>query len=116
MSEPMVYLENLPNPALRSWVRALWYCRAPEVPHRRESVLPNGCMQIILNLSGNYLTDCGQDGKANRRLPPAIIVGTRIRYEVVDTADMRELAGVVFEPGGFAGLFRERADLFFGRS
>lgn len=110
----MIYLEKSPNPLLRVWVRTLWYCRA-HVSHHRERVLPNGCMQIILNLSRNYLTDCGEDGKANRRLPRAIIVGTRARYEVVDTADMEELAGILFQPGGFAGLFRERADLFFER-
>ena len=73
-------------------------------------------MQIILNLSGRYLTDCGEDGKANRRLPRAIVVGTRARYGVVDTADMEEMVGILIEPGGFAGLFRERADLFFERS
>jgi AraC-like DNA-binding protein len=70
-------------------------------------------MQIILNLSRSYLTDCGEDGQGNGRLPRAIIVGTRARYEVVDTADIEELAGIIFQPGGFAGLFRERADLFF---
>jgi AraC-like DNA-binding protein len=73
-------------------------------------------MQIILSLSRSYLTECGEDGKANRRLPPAIVAGTRVRYEVVDTADMEELAGIWFQPGGFAQLFRERADLFSGRS
>jgi AraC-like DNA-binding protein len=73
-------------------------------------------MQIILNLSRNYLTDCGEDGKASRRLPRAIVVGTRARYEFVDTVDMEEMVGILIEPGGFAGLFRERADLFFERS
>jgi len=73
-------------------------------------------MQIILNLSRSYLTDCGEDGKASRRLPRAIIVGTRARFGVVDTADMEEMVGILIEPGGFAGLFRERADLFFERS
>jgi len=73
-------------------------------------------MQIILNLSRRYLTDCGEDGKANGRLPQAIVVGARARYKVVDTADMEEIVGIVFQPGGFAGLFRERADLFFERS
>jgi AraC-like DNA-binding protein len=29
---------------------------------------------------------------------------------------MAELAGVVIEPGGFAGFFRERSDLFFEKS
>jgi len=112
----MICLEKAPNPLLRSWVRTLWYCRAPLVAHNRERVLPNGCMQIILNLSRNYLTDCGEDGKPDRRLPRAIVVGTRARYAVVDTTDMEEIVGIVIEPGGFAGLFRERADLFFERS
>jgi AraC-like DNA-binding protein len=112
----MVYLAEAPNPLLRSCVRTLWYCRVPHVAQHRERVLPNGCMQIILNLSRSYLTDCGEDGNANRRLPRAIVVGTRARYAVVDTADMEEIVGIVIQPGGFAGLFRERADLFFERS
>jgi len=115
-SDPMVYLEVAPNPPLRSWVRSLWYCRASRVSHRRERVLPNGCMQIILNLSRNYLTDCGEDGKTNGHLPRAIVVGARARYGVVHTADMEEMVGILIQPGGFAGLFRERADLFFERS
>src|SRR6204780_3340947 len=115
-SEPIVFLEELPNPPLRSWVRSLWYCRTPRFSHGRERVLPNGCMQIILNLSRSYLTDCGEDGKANRRLPRAIVVGTRERYGFVDTADMEEMVGILIEPGGLAALFRERADLFFERS
>jgi AraC-like DNA-binding protein len=112
----MVYLQKAPSPLLRSCVRALWYCRAPHVVRHRERVLPNGSMQIILNLSRSHLTGCGEDGKADRRLPPAIVVGTRLRYEVVDTADMEELAGIWFQPGGFTELFRERANLFFERS
>jgi AraC-like DNA-binding protein len=112
----MIYLERVPSPLLRSWIRTLWYCCAPNIPWGRQRVLPNGCMQIILNLSGRHLTDCGEDGKANKRLPPAIIVGARARYETIDTADMEELVGIVIQPGGFAGLFRERADLFCDRS
>lgn len=112
----MVYLTAEPNPHLISCVRTLWYCRAPRVAHHRERVLPNGCMQIILNLSRSYLTDCGEDGKVDRRLPPAIVVGARARFEVVDTADMEELVGVVIQPGGFTRLFGERADLLFERS
>jgi hypothetical protein len=88
----MVYLEEPPSPILRSWIRSLWYCRAPAIAHRRERVLPNGCMQIVLNLSRDYLTDCGEDGVAKGRLAEAIIVGARARYEVVDTLDMEELA------------------------
>ena len=112
----MIYFEQPPTRDLQPWIRSLWYCRAPDVPHRRERVLPNGCMQIVMSLSRAHLTDCGEDGTITRRLPRAIVVGVRARFEVIDTADMEELVGVAFHPGGFARLFRERADLFFEQS
>ena len=112
----MLYLEHAPNPLLRSCVRTLWYCRAPEISHHRERVLPNGCMQIVINLSRDFLTDCHEDGSIRGRVPRAIVVGARGRFEVIDTADMEELVGIAFCPGGFARVFRERADLFFEQS
>ncbi len=111
----MIYLERAPGPALRPWLRSLWYCRAPDVCHNRERVLPSGCIQIILNLAKNYLTDCPSK-TTTVRLPPAIIVGTRRSYELIVTSDLAELVGIVVEPGGFAKFFRERADLFFEQS
>lgn len=112
----MIYLERAASGRLRPWVRSLWYCSAPECAHQRERVLPNGCIQIVLNLSRGYLTDCGPDGQRQARLPAAIVVGARARYEVIDTGDLADIAGIVIEPGGFAGLFGERADLFFEQS
>lgn len=113
---PMLYLEKTPSAMLSPWVRTLWYCRAPDVPCGRERVLPNGCIQVVLNLRGDSLTDCGDDGTASSRMSRAIVVGARARYEVIDTSDLAELVGVVVRPGGFARLFRERADLFFEQS
>lgn len=112
----MIYLEQAPSPTLRPWIRSLWYCRMPRATRGRERVLPNGCIQVLVNLARNYLTECTEDGSVERRLPHAIIVGARSRFEVIDTADMAELAGIVIAPGGFARLFRERADLFFEQS
>jgi AraC-like DNA-binding protein len=112
----MFYLEKTPSAVLAPWVRSLWYCKAPGVAYGRERVLPNGCIQIVLNLCGESLTDCGDDGAASERLARAIVVGARGRYEVIDTSDLAEVAGIVIRPGAFARLFRERADLFFEQS
>ena len=112
----MIYLQKIPDPPLRPWIRTLWYCRAPQLPHRRERVLPGGCMQIILNLARSHFTERREDGTPQGRIPGAVILGARAGYDVVDTAEMEELAGICFEPSGFAGLFRERADLFFEQS
>jgi AraC-like DNA-binding protein len=73
-------------------------------------------VQILVNLASNYLTECGDSADITERLPRAILVGPRGRYEVIDTRDMAELAGLVIEPGGFAGFCRERSDVFFEKS
>ncbi len=72
-------------------------------------------MQLVVSLSRDYLTDC-QDGSVDRPTAPAILVGARRHYELINTADLDELVGVVIEPGGFTGLFRDRADLVFEQS
>ncbi len=115
LASTMVYFQRTPAPALQPWVRSLWYCRAPSVSHTHERVLPNGCIQIVLNLARDHLTDCSND-LLESRLPPAIVVGARQCYELIATKDLTELAGIVVEPGGFAGLFRTPADLLFQRS
>ena len=112
--ERITYLELKPSPVLRPLVRSIWYCRAPNVTHTHERVLPNGCAQIIVNLVPRNLTDCS--GHAAATLAPAIIVGAHARYHVIDTTDLTELAGFIVEPGGFAALFSDRADLFFEKS
>jgi AraC-like DNA-binding protein len=112
----MLYLEKKLSPVLLPWVRTLWYCNAPSVPHGRERILPNGCLEILLNLHSDTLTDCGVNGAADVQTGRAIVLGARARYEVVDTADMAELMGIVIRPGGFGRFFRERADLFFEQS
>jgi len=112
----MLFLNRPPSPALQPFIRMLWYCRALGLPFARERVLPNGCMQILINLSRDYLTDCGDDGTSNLRQPQTMISGARARYEIIDTGDLNDLAGIVIEPGGFPGLFRERADLLFNLS
>lgn len=111
----MVYFQRAAAPVLRPWVRSLWYCRAPSLDHSYQRVLPNGCIQIVINLAGGFLTNCTDD-LVESKLPAAIVVGARQRYELIATQDLAELAGIIVEPGGFAGLFRERADLLFENS
>ena len=111
----MIYIEWPPAAPLNEHVRMLWYTRAPQVPHQRERILPNGCIQVILNLARDFLWDCTDDGGASR-VAAALIVGPRSKYEIVNSSDMADLIGLVLEPGGFAPLFSEAADRFANRS
>jgi AraC-like DNA-binding protein len=113
----MIYLERSPSPPLAGFIRTLWYTRAPGQPHRRERVLPNGCMQVVITLAADALTDCDENSAAGcRPIPPAILVGARGRYEVIHTRDFAELVGVIFRPGGLGPWLRLSADDFFERT
>lgn len=114
--ERVIYLERIPAAPLSQSVRMLWYTRAPHVAHQRERVLPNGCVQIVINLARDFLLDCVEDSPQVHRMAPALIVGARSIYETVDCSDMADLAGVVFHPGGFACFASDPVDRFSNRS
>jgi AraC-like DNA-binding protein len=85
------------------------------VGHRHERVLPSGCAQVVLSLSRDFLTDC-LEGGSEQRTAPALMVGQRSAYEIIATADLVDLAGVLFMPGALPALVADRADLLSNRS
>jgi AraC-like DNA-binding protein len=110
----LLFLEHTPAPPLNRFVRSNWYARAPQPGHRVERILPTGNTQVLINLANDYLHDC-QEGKPLRKSPPAVIAGGRSVYEIVNTADMADLIGIVFEPGRFPAFVSDAADLFSNR-
>ena len=111
----MIYLEHTPAAPLNRCIRKLWYARVLDMPHSRERVLPTGRVQVILNLSRDFLLDC-PEGLPAHPSPPYLIVGARSSYEIIDTYDMAALIGIVFEPGGFAPFASDAVDLFSNRN
>jgi len=111
----MLFLERVPAAPLDGFIRVLWYAQAREVAHRRERVLPTGCVQVILNLERDFLLDC-PEGASDLRMPPALVVGARSAYEIIDSSDMADLIGIVFAPGGFAPFAADAVDLFSNRT
>ncbi len=111
----MLYLERIPAPPLSEFIRVLWYTRVTHASHRRERVLPSGCAQVILSLARDFLLDC-PEGEPDRRVVPALVVGPRSVYEIVDTSDMADLIGILFAPGGFGVFSGDATDLFTNRT
>jgi AraC-like DNA-binding protein len=111
----VIYLEHKPAPPLNRLVRSLWYARAPHPAHRRERILPNGCTHVILNLARDFLHDCPENQPVVRSAP-SLVVGSRSIYEIVDTSDMEDLIGMIFEPGGFPAFAADAAHLFSNRT
>jgi AraC-like DNA-binding protein len=96
----LLYLERIPAAPLAPFIRTLWYARVSQASHARERILPTGCVQVILNLARDYVLDCPEN-LPDVRKPPALVVGARSIYEIVDTSDMADLIGIVFTPAGF---------------
>ncbi len=111
----MLYFERIPTGPLARYVRVLWYARDHDLVPRRERILPSGCLQVILNLARNFLLDC-PTGSRDRRMPPALIVGARSVYEIVDASDMADLIGIVFAPGGFVSFAGDAVHHFSNQS
>jgi AraC-like DNA-binding protein len=111
----LLYLERIPAAPLNGFIRSLWYAQARPAAHHRERVLPTGRVQVILNLARDFLLDC-PEGLSDKRMPPALVIGARSIYEVIDGSDMADLIGIVFKPGGFAAFASDAVDLFSNRS
>ncbi len=109
----MIYLERKPQPALAPFIESLWYCCDPHASRGRQMILPSGHMQIVISLGAPNLTDCSAGLLAPAQPQSfAVLVGIYSRYQVIDTADLAHLIGIVFRPGGTMPFFAERTDLF----
>jgi AraC-like DNA-binding protein len=90
--------------------------------HCMERVLPSGSMQMIVNLAHETIADLRPLARAMQRgdaLPAAgeplaasVLVGMQTRYVLIDTAELDEVMGVVFEPGALLQFTAESADAF----
>lgn len=107
----MIYLERIPAAPLSDHIRLLWYASAKQVGHTRERVLPNGCVQVIINLARDFIWEYA-GGSQRRPIAPSLIVGARPTYEIVDTSDMADLVGILFKPGAFSCFVRDAVDRF----
>lgn len=111
----MIYLEREPGPELRPWVRVLWYAQGADFGHQRERVLPTGRAQVILNLARDFFIDCAE-GVVAPPSAPALMVGQRSVFEIIDTSDLADLIGIVFEPGALPVFLADAADQVTNRS
>ena len=106
-----------PGAALAFLVEKLWYCDG----HRRgqgtqQVLLPDGRFQLVISLAEgpiNALIDpMGDDGE----IAPALVVGIRSRFNIIDTAKLGSAMGVVFRPGGVHALLDAPTDAFHNKN
>lgn len=97
------------SPALAPFVESFWHFTS-DWTHRRERILPNGTMQLLVNLHEDELRTYEVGGTEPRRMGGAAIAGAYGRAFGIDTDEQRCVVGVAFRPGGAAPFFREPCD------
>jgi len=93
---------------LSGFVEVLWFYEGAARAHAFERLLPDGSMELIINLREDEVRVWDRrDLSHYERLDGATLVGPHSEYFVIDTAEQQSVMGVHFRSGGafpFLGL------------
>jgi hypothetical protein len=89
-----MYQQFQPNQSLQSYIDAYWTvdvdCAATE------TLMPDGCTDVILNFGDDFYTDSGRLKMEHRKI---YLVGTMTRYKNISRSPASKLTGIRFKPG-----------------
>jgi AraC-like DNA-binding protein len=86
---------------LAGFVDLLWFYEGPARPHKMERLLPDGSVELVINLADDEVRVYDRlDQRRYERLPGAVLIGPHSDFFVIDTAEQQCVAGVHFRPGG----------------
>jgi AraC-like DNA-binding protein len=104
----MLYVHKHPAPPLDAFVESVWLCRNAARPRALERVLPSRGAQLIVNLAEDEtrVYQCSTQGVSSRTLLGSILSGIATRFQIIDTDEQENVAGVVFRPGGIQAFTR----------
>ena len=102
------FRKKVPSWPLSEFVECFWYFQGTPRAHEFERILPDGSVEVVINLRDDRLQvydrqSCAPAGHVRG----ALISGPRSEYFVIDTAQQLSTIGVHFKPGGafpFLGL------------
>jgi hypothetical protein len=108
---PLPLANYKPGPPLDRFVECLWLWDGQARPHAMERILPDGSMQIVVNLAEDriplYDRATGAPAGSTRGV---ILCGPRTGHTVIDTASQRAVFGFHFKPGGLLPFLRMPLD------
>src|SRR5262245_6923482 len=103
----MIFRIYPPRPPVAHFVVFLWYYEGAEMPHAKERILPDGRMELLINLREDSIqVDNGEHPDRFEKLPGAILSGIYTQSFVIDTACQQQIMGVNFKAGGAFPFFK----------
>jgi AraC-like DNA-binding protein len=96
----------IPPPPLSNFVQLLWLYEGYTQPHDKERILPDGSMELVINLVDNHSRVYDRKNPSEfQTTHGALLVGVQSNYFVIDTAEQFSVMGVHFKPGGAFPFF-----------
>jgi len=100
----MPYKEFKPDPVLSPYIDAFWEVTSDETKSFTERILPDCCIDIIVNLGTDVMADDRGVIMKNER---AYLIGTMTRYKNTVREPGTRLIGIRFKPAGFVHIFNQ---------
>jgi len=98
----MIYQQFDPHPALMPYIDAYWIAKGDSSGPNTERILPDGCIDIILNSGADCLTEENTYLLANRK---TYLIGTMTRFKENLMNSGTNLIGIRFKPAGFSAFY-----------
>lgn len=103
----MLYLHRKPPPPLSDFVAVLWLYEGYEVSHKQERLMPDGSVELVINLAEDRIRNYdSRNPEKFETIPGGVVSGPRSEFFVIDTAGQASVIGVHFKPGGAFPFFR----------
>jgi len=96
----MPHLLVKPAPPLSRFVEQLWYFQQAPQPHKKERLMPDGCVSLIINLEEDQtrLYD-PDDVRKVTTLGGCTVAGPHSKCFAIDTDEQSRVVGVSFRAG-----------------
>jgi AraC-like DNA-binding protein len=102
----MIFRQRIPAPPLSLFVENLWFYDHLEVSHTKEKLLPNGAIELIIDLrEGPKKLYDSRDISRSSNFRRAWISGMQPGYLVIGTEPGSSMMGAHFRTGGAAPFF-----------
>ncbi len=103
----MVFLKHKPLPPLSQFVDLFWLYEGYDVPHEKERLLPDGSVELVVNLREDRIRIYDSHNlKSYSTIPGCVVSGPRSEFLVIDTESEAMTVGVHFKPGGAFPFFK----------
>jgi AraC-like DNA-binding protein len=99
----MSYKQFKPHPLLSPYIDAFWEVTSDEPESFTERIMPDCCIDIIINLGTDVAADDSGFVMRNER---SYLIGTMTRYKNATREPGTRLIGIRFKPAGFVHFFK----------